>query len=532
MRTSLISAVFCLLTSVLCPLFSPAAQILIESIDLSATRAETVTGVQSQLVATAVQPADIAGWEHGPHLDWALSSAVYTLSTNLVTRLFDATGTRWIDGTGGVWKVSAVTNSTMANWTVTVISDIKNGSGTVVATNGTMEVFSDPIGVPPLALSQYAIQNVVHGGYRWSIYRSSDASQLTVFVQNIGLSASQYLSQNMNPPTYTNAICTAWPGGLSSGQCRVTYTPIVYTVSVVTSALPRVAFIDDVPSTDGLASAASVASLSNTVANLPTSSGSSSASALVPIVNVATGALSTVIVSTTNQIYYIEASGATTVTNILPSIDCSSNLSYEIWYNAATTNALAPLWDSRMQFAGGSPDMTCTGVYKIACSSPCGTVIQARQTWPTVYEWQNIVVTPAGVINASSPRYSLLNIGVPINTSTNSYGTIIPCKSSLVMVMCYGGNQSTAPVMVGAGRGTFLAVPATSGLANMKLINDNLGAPSTIFFVSPARTALTQADYIMVSGTGASPTSAQILGAFSRQINELEVAAYAAGWRP
>lgn len=38
----------------------------------------------SNTVATAVQPGDLAGWEHGPHLDWALSSSVSNLNVNAV----------------------------------------------------------------------------------------------------------------------------------------------------------------------------------------------------------------------------------------------------------------------------------------------------------------------------------------------------------------------------------------------------------------------------------------------------------------
>lgn len=177
--------------------------------------------------------------------------------------------------------------------------------------------------------------------------------------------------------------------------------------------------------------------------------------------------------------------------------------------------------------------MTVTGVYKFALSSPCGAVIQARQTWPTKYPWINIeIALTAGSISGSYTRYALLNATVPASTSTNSLGVAIPLGNSLVMVTCYGGHVPASPVWVGAGRGSFLSAPSSASLREFQPIGESIGTASTVYFVSPARTALSQADYIMLGSTNAITETIQIMGVFSRQLNELEISAYAAGWRP
>lgn len=102
---------------------------------------------------------------------------------------------------------------------------------------------------------------------------------------------------------------------------------------------------------------------------------------MTPLVNVATGATTTVAWSYEPQIAYIDLYTPTVITNTFPALNCITNLVKETWINAASTNALTITWDPRIEWQDGiTPEMTCTGLYKFAFSTACGNKIQGRQT--------------------------------------------------------------------------------------------------------------------------------------------------------
>jgi hypothetical protein len=109
-----------------------------------------------------------------------------------------------------------------------------------------------------------------------------------------------------------------------------------------------------------------------------------------PISTLTTGAVVTVTPSQSRRVYQVSASSPITLTNNLTALgaNCTTNYEWETWINYTATNALSTVWDSRIQWQQQTPDLTVTGLYKFAMSTACGTIIQARQTWPTVHPWE------------------------------------------------------------------------------------------------------------------------------------------------
>lgn len=376
--------------------------------------------VLSNTVSTALQPADIAGLASAASVASlsnsleSTQSTVSILSTNLTTRLFDSTGTRWIDGTGGVFQV-VQTARPETQMTLTFSADFATAAGHAPAQR--VHLFDDGqsgFRYLPCAGShaspnvKWTIEVVGLWGYgivRLKHYNEANAIDFTAICN----------TRNVNG----NRIRPAYFGEAYGSASPYTGTIVFDDIDgfiATTNALPRVAFVSDIPSTNGLASVESVTAATagflstngngsaltgltaSQISGLPTGGSSST---LVPIVAVTTAAVTTVTWSATPQIAYIDLYTQTTLTNSLPSLNCTSNMSVEVWINAAVTNALNPLWDARVEWSEGTPEMTCTGLYKFAFSSACGTRIQGRQTWPTMAAWSEVPFAKSATINAN-----------------------------------------------------------------------------------------------------------------------------------
>jgi len=72
----------------------------------AATATNISTYVTAQHANRTDNPHGVTAVQIGAITNENDSIALSALSTNRVTRLFDTTGTRWIDGTGGVWQVT------------------------------------------------------------------------------------------------------------------------------------------------------------------------------------------------------------------------------------------------------------------------------------------------------------------------------------------------------------------------------------------------------------------------------------------
>jgi hypothetical protein len=250
-----------------------------------------------------------------------------------------------------------------------------------------------------------------------------------------------------------------------------------------------------------------------------------------PISTLTTGAVVTVTPSQSRRIYQVEASVPITLTNDLSQLgaNCTTNYEWETWINYTVTNALSTVWDSRIQWAQQTPDLTVTGLYKFAFSTACGTNIQARQVYPTVYTYAPLPFASAyGAIGGVSLLYAKANLST--TTATNALGIGAPSSSArIVRTSAYGG-ITTNRVAISMGRGAFYEVPTTA-LYPFKFYAESAGTTVLKLFYQPPTTSLINADY-MLFFYEYSTSNVNIPYMESRQANELEVKAYNAGWRP
>jgi hypothetical protein len=272
------------------------------------------------------------------------------------------------------------------------------------------------------------------------------------------------------------------------------------------------------------------------VSNIAASAASGSVvppSTLTPIYNVATGAVTTVEWSATPRINYIELATPTVITNSLTNIgNCASNATVEVWVNVTATNALAPVWDARIEWQNGVPEMTVTGLYKFALSSACGTRIQARQTWPTKYNWSLLPYVSGGTLTVNAYADGAAAPATTVRNFRNPF-----CGTDLTMVrmeVYYANNNTTNTFIFGSTfrsdsintiqeTQTNLLVAGGAGFTfERKLMlvwTETAATAESMFFCSAASTS---------GNTGRMYISQQL----ARPANELETAAYVAGWRP
>jgi hypothetical protein len=246
-----------------------------------------------------------------------------------------------------------------------------------------------------------------------------------------------------------------------------------------------------------------------------------------PISTLSTGAVVTVTPSQSRRVYQVEASVPITLTNNLSALaaNCTTNYEWETWINYTDTNALSTVWDSRINWQQQTPDLTVTGLYKFAMSTACGTIIQARQTWPTVYKWEPMIYAGAGGTFNSALMRADFNFAstnyFPLRTlraeGANLLFSINGIANANKPLTYYLDLGFTAQSNVGTK-------PTTTGLV--------FNTSSLVYF---AKTNCPALAYIYVENS--SPESvASVLYREGlqrcREMNELETAAYNAGWRP
>jgi hypothetical protein len=250
-----------------------------------------------------------------------------------------------------------------------------------------------------------------------------------------------------------------------------------------------------------------------------------------PISTLSTGAVVTVTPSQSKRIYQVSASSPITLTNDLTQLaaNCTTNYEWETWINYTDTNALSTVWDSRIAWQQQTPDLTVTGLYKFAFSTACGTNIAGRQSYPTVYKTQKIPVGYA--VGTSSGTYLVMNrINYTLPALTNSISVIAPdVYPRIISTTLYGG-IGTNSVLLSIARGNFYTASATPINTTKEFIEINTTTTVKSFY-QPAQTSRNDFDYFVVAHkyvTGA----INIPYVDTRPANELETAAYNAGWRP
>jgi hypothetical protein len=248
----------------------------------------------------------------------------------------------------------------------------------------------------------------------------------------------------------------------------------------------------------------------------------------------------TVTPDTSKKVYQVNASVPFTLTNNLATLaaNCTTNYEWETWVNITATNALvSTVWDSRFDWVQGVPELTVTGLYKFAMSTACGTRIQARQTYPTVYQLQSGWQYARNGNTPASPVF----FNEPVTaTTTNSYmvlgGLTEMTKPSILSVdyFIYAVNGATNPLTIKMGYGQTAALPHANRVSITT--NEFLTAGTTVrrsYYVPalPKINAGYSVPYIEWNLLNVGPRFLTTQFA-SRPANELEQAAYNAGWRP
>jgi hypothetical protein len=255
-----------------------------------------------------------------------------------------------------------------------------------------------------------------------------------------------------------------------------------------------------------------------------------------PISTLTTGAVVTVTPSQSKRIYQVEASTPITLTNNLTALgaNCTTNYEWETWINYTATNALSTVWDSRIRWQQQTPDLTVTGLYKFAMSTACGTIIQARQTYPTVY-------THSGLFTyANQGQTQTPVVGASVISAGATNGTFLtrlqefPSKPVILSFLVYGGNAAPSAItfdhlIYGAGSDQLsvssATLPTLSGYAR---VTAYVPACTSVGVATGTSYAMTRCNVTRAS-TNSVISVYSIIG---RPANELETAAYNAGWRP
>ena len=280
----------------------------------------------------------------------------------------------------------------------------------------------------------------------------------------------------------------------------------------------------------------------STIASWPTG-GSSTPLAWTPISTLATGAVITVTPERSRKIYMVDAAIPVTITNDTATLgaNCTTNYEWEVWVNVLTTNATIVTHDARTEWTGlysATPEITCTGLHKYAFSTACGTKIQGRQVYPTVYQWVNNMITVGASANTAS--YSFSPIASVMGVSgTNGYFYATTTDPTKYYTVKFGLAFSTAAAK--AVLCTFAKTEISYGFSNIDLsyswINvepssATAGVDSPLFVFPPATTVRAHNGFGFVVTRSTNEGSVYIRRFVTRQANELEIKAYDAGWRP
>jgi hypothetical protein len=131
--------------------------------------------------------------------------------------------------------------------------------------------------------------------------------------------------------------------------------------------------------------------------------------------------------------------------------------------------------------------------------------------------------------------YGLVSYATPASTSTNYYALeTSPAVPEITRFSCYGG-VATNGIVISSAIGFFYAVPTASStvIRAPTTVFGAIGSPITLQIYHPASTGANNFDYIGVTMQSASTAAALNLSNLRRRpANELETAAYEAGWRP
>jgi hypothetical protein len=234
-------------------------------------------------------------------------------------------------------------------------------------------------------------------------------------------------------------------------------------------------------------------------------------------------ATTTIAITSTQAVYLATYGTAGAVTQSIAGLTVSAaqEARWELWINATNPAALAPTWQGNLDWQYGTPDMTVTGLYKFAMSTTGGR-IRGRQTWPTVHPW-SVMEMAAAYSGPWSLDYAGASNALAFYRGHRYQDNVIV----EIGVLAGGDGSVSAKSIFATGSD---GVTSDSGMTATVLITT--GYPS-IRMAFPARTSVIDTPQIIIRARAATLSAAtRLCLAYHRKMNELETAAYAAGWRP
>ncbi len=238
--------------------------------------------------------------------------------------------------------------------------------------------------------------------------------------------------------------------------------------------------------------------------------------------DISAAAAATAVIVSNTPIYTLSISSASVISNDTSALVFDGNAArWELWVDFAATAALGSTFAANMDFVGCEPELTVTGCYKFAVSTVDGITMQARQTYPTRYEWND----DAGV---TMPSFTS-ETNASVNIIAYSYDQYTFCEVYVKGDSIAIGKTYNILTKAHANGYTVDFVIA-SGLISKS------GDSITFANHSPAswwtQNIHANSRYYAIQKTGTDNTSTARIWARKRRMNELEIKAYEAGWRP
>jgi hypothetical protein len=253
-----------------------------------------------------------------------------------------------------------------------------------------------------------------------------------------------------------------------------------------------------------------------------------------------TTATSNIVITATNSIYLVSLAVPTVITQAMGGLTLTGqSASWEVWVNYQSTNALTSLWQNGLIW-DTELDLTVTGTYKFAMSTTDGLKIRATQTFPMVHP---VMVCSSAAIGSGAGNHVYTTYG-PLSNPMSAAGTngyvhgLVPDASRSYLVK-YGFAFSSA-----AAKAVLLTLsPKTHsyGFSDASLdytvveaapASATAGYQTRWIFYPPLGYVRAHGGFGVDITRSTNEGTVYIRSVFIRRANELEIAAYAAGWRP
>lgn len=259
------------------------------------------------------------------------------------------------------------------------------------------------------------------------------------------------------------------------------------------------------------------------------------------------GATNVVMISEGKRVYFITATNTVNVlTNVATGIALNGRAAeWELWVNFTNPAGTNMTWCPCMRF-DFTPEITCTGVWKFACSTTDGVNVRARQTWPSDYSMDRQNHPYVVTSGSSALAYNAQTVIAAANTNGSVYFRAPDSERLYKAKLVFSSTASASSTNTLFGyAGAFVIGLAEYTSTNLvfSAVSQSAAATrwQTRWFViptaqeiapSPLFEAYGYRSAIHVRRFNATAGDVQILDIDLIPLNQNEAAAYNAGWRP